>query len=177
MTVECEVPASELSSGYKADRAKDAVGEVDWKSGSVSGEVFKQTGRARKVILSRWCKPVRVLPESEVAERIKEFIGDADVTIPENVVTPKLRVALEKAGMKIGAPEKGVKKSEQIAEALEKGLTIDNSVESSASPVDGMERATTMYREEQRARLQQKNSGKDGRIVPDDVEKSVSSQV
>ncbi|MDD7046169.1 MAG: DEAD/DEAH box helicase family protein [Prevotella sp.] len=177
VTVECEVPASELSSGYKADRAKDAVGEVDWKSGSVSGEVFKQTGRARKVILSRWCKPVRVLPESEVAERIKEFIGDADVTIPENVVTPKLRVALEKAGMKIGAPEKGVKKSEQIAEALEKGLTIDNSVESSASPVDGMERATTMYREEQRARLQQKNSGKDGRIVPDDVEKSVSSQI
>lgn len=177
VTVECEVPASELSSGYKADRAKAAVGEVDWKSGSVSSEVFKQTGRARKVILSRWCKPVRVLPESEVAERIKEFIGDADVTIPENVVTPKLRVALEKAGMKIGAPEKGVKKSEQIAEVLEKGLTIDNSVESSASPVDGMERATTMYREEQRARLQQKNSGKDGRIVPDDVEKSVSSQI
>ena len=110
----------------------------------------KQTGRTRKVILSRWCKPVRVLPESEVAERIKEFIGDADVTIPENVVTPKLRVAQEKVGMKIGAPEKGVKKSEQIAEALEKGLTIDNSIESSANPVEGMERAATMYREEQR---------------------------
>ncbi len=47
--VECEVPVSELTSGYKAERAKDAVGEVDWKSGSVSGEVFKQPGRARKL--------------------------------------------------------------------------------------------------------------------------------
>lgn len=128
VVVECETPVSELSSGYKAERAKDAVGEVDWKSGSVSGEVFKQTGRARKVILSRWCKPVRVLDDAEVAQKAKEFIGDANVEIPENVLTPKQRIAFEEAGFKIGAPEKGVKKSEQIMEALEKGLTIDNTV-------------------------------------------------
>lgn len=128
VVVECETPVSELSSGYKADRAKDAVGEVDWKSGSVSGEVFKQTGRARKVILSRWCKPVRVLDDAEVAQKAKEFVGDANVEIPENVLTPKQRIAFEEAGFKIGAPEKGVKKSEQIMEALEKGLTIDNTV-------------------------------------------------
>lgn len=128
VVVECETPVSELSSGYKADRAKDAVGEVDWKSGSVSGEVFKQTGRARKVILSRWCKPVRVLDDAEVAQKAKEFIGDAKVEIPENVLTPKQRIAFEEAGFKIGAPEKGVKKSEQIMEALEKGLTVDNTV-------------------------------------------------
>ena len=128
VVVECETPVSELSSGYKADRAKDAVGEVDWKSGSVSGEVFKQTGRARKVILSRWCKPVRALDDAEVAQKAKEFIGDAKVEIPENVLTPKQRIAFEEAGFKIGAPEKGVKKSEQIMEALEKGLTVDNTV-------------------------------------------------
>ena len=128
VVVECETPVSELSSGYKAERAKDAVGEVDWKSGSVSGEVFKQTGRARKVILSRWCKPVRVLDDAEVAQNAKEFVGDANVEIPENVLTPKQRIAFEEAGFKIGAPEKGVKKSEQIMEALEKGLTIDNTV-------------------------------------------------
>ena len=128
VVVECETPVSELSSGYKAERAKDAVGEVDWKSGSVSGEVFKQIGRARKVILSRWCKPVRVLDDAEVAQKAKEFIGDAKVEIPENVLTPKQRIAFEEAGFKIGAPEKGVKKSEQIMEALEKGLTIDNTV-------------------------------------------------
>lgn len=128
VVVECETPVSELSNGYKAEKAKDAVGEVDWKSGSVSGEVFKQTGRARKVILSRWCKPVRVLDDAEVAQKAKEFIGDAKVEIPENVLTPKQRIAFEEAGFKIGAPEKGVKKSEQIMEALEKGLTIDNTV-------------------------------------------------
>lgn len=128
VVVECETPVSELTSGYKAERAKDAVGEVDWKSGSVSGEVFKQTGRARKVILSRWCKPVRVLDDAEVAQKAKEFISDANVEIPENVLTPKQRIAFEEAGFKIGAPEKGVKKSEQIMEALEKGLTIDNTV-------------------------------------------------
>ena len=129
--VECEIPASELSNGYKAERAKDAVGEVDWKSGSVSSEVFKQTGRARKVILSRWCKPVRVLSDAEVAEKAKDFVGDANVEIPENVLTPQQRVAFEKAGFKIGAPEKGVNKSEQIVEAIAAGLKVDNSVVSS----------------------------------------------
>lgn len=128
VVVECEVPVSELSSGYRAERAKDAVGEVDWKSGVVSGEVYKQTGRARKVILSRWCKPVRVLSDAEVAQRAKEFVGEAKVEIPENVLTPKQRIEFEKAGFKIGAPEKGVKKSEQINEALKRGLQIDNSV-------------------------------------------------
>ena len=128
VVVECEVPVSELSSGYRAERAKDAVGEVDWKSGVVSGEVYKQTGRARKVILSRWCKPVRVLSDAEVAQRAKEFVGDAKVEIPENVLTPRQRIEFEKAGFKIGAPEKGVKKSDQILEALKRGLQIDNEI-------------------------------------------------
>lgn len=142
--VECEVPVSELTSGYKAERAKDAVGEVDWKSGSVSGEVFKQTGRARKVILSRWCKPVRILSDAEVAQKAKEFIGEADVTIPENVITPKQRVEFEKAGLKIGAPEKGVSKTEQIAAALKAGLKVSNEVKehraSAGSTVYGMDK-------------------------------------
>lgn len=128
VVVECEVPVSELSSGYRAERAKDAVGEVDWKSGVVSGEVYKQTGRARKVILSRWCKPVRVLSDAEVAQRAKEFVGDAKVEIPENVLTPRQRIEFEKAGFKIGAPEKGVKMSDQILEALKRGLQIDNEI-------------------------------------------------
>ncbi len=142
VVVECEVPVSELSSGYRAERAKDAVGEVDWKSGVVSGEVYKQTGRARKVILSRWCKPVRVLSDAEVAQRAKEFVGDAKVEIPENVLTPRQRIEFEKAGFKIGAPEKGVKKSDQILEALKRGLQIDNEIKehraSAGSTISGM---------------------------------------
>lgn len=142
VVVECEVPVSELSSGYRAERAKDAVGEVDWKSGVVSGEVYKQTGRARKVILSRWCKPVRVLSDAEVAQRAKEFVGDAKVEIPENVLTPRQRIEFEKVGFKIGAPEKGVKKSNQILEALKRGLQIDNEIKehraSAGSTISGM---------------------------------------
>ena len=142
VVVECEVPVSELSSGYRAERAKDAVGEVDWKSGVVSGEVYKQTGRARKVILSRWCKPVRVLSDAEVAQRAKEFVGDAKVEIPENVLTPRQRIEFEKVGFKIGAPEKGVKKSDQILEALKRGLQIDNEIKehraSAGSTISGM---------------------------------------
>ena len=134
VVVECEVPESELTSGYKAERAKDAVGEVDWKSGSVSGEVFKQTGRARKVILSRWCKPVRILSDAEVAQRAKEFVGKANIVIPQNVLTPKQRIAFEEAGFKIGAPEKGVNLTEQIAEALKAGLKVDNNVLNESKP-------------------------------------------
>lgn len=127
VTVEVEVPVSELTSGYKAERAKDAVGEVEWKSGSVSGELAK-VGKTRRVILSRWDKPVRVLDNSEVAERIAELIGDNDITIPENVVTPQLRAELDKRGVKIGDPEKGVNKNEQVQEALKNGLLTDNSL-------------------------------------------------
>ena len=125
VTVEVEIPQSELESGYKAERAKDAVGEIEWKSGSVSSELAKH-GNARKVILSRWDKPVRVLSNAEVAEKIAELVKDKGIEIPENVVTPAVKVELEKRGVKIGAPEKGVNKTDQIKEAIQKGLKVDN---------------------------------------------------
>ena len=49
VTVEVEVPKSELTSGYKADKAKDAVGEVEWKAGIIQGQL---TGK-RKVEIGR----------------------------------------------------------------------------------------------------------------------------
>ena len=127
VTVEVEVPESELTSGYKAQYAKDAVGEVEWKSGSVSGKLAK-LGNPRKVILSRYNKVVRVVPESEIADRISEMLSGTDITIPENVVTPKLRAELEKKGVSISEPEKGVNKNTQIEEALAAGLETDNSL-------------------------------------------------
>lgn len=125
VTVEVEVPVSELRSGYRAKYAKDPVGETDWHSGSVTKQLTAQGHAPRKVILSRYDKPVKVLSAAETAERIIDYIGDYDVTIPENVVTPQVRVELEKRGIKIGAPEKGVKKTEQIREAIERGLSVD----------------------------------------------------
>lgn len=127
VTVEVEIPESELSSGYRAQYSKNPVGEAEWKAGSVSSKLAK-IGKPRKVILSRWDKPIRIVPESEVADKIKKLLEGTDIEIPENVVTPKLRQELEKVGVKIGLPEKGVSKTAQIEEALQKGLSIDNSL-------------------------------------------------
>jgi hypothetical protein len=128
VVVECEVPASELTSGYRAEHAKDSVGMTPWTSGVVTKQLVAKGHEGRKVMLSRWCKPVRIVPDEEVAAKIKDFIGDYDVEIPENVVTPRQKVELEKLGVKIGAPEKGMNKNEQIAEAIKLGLQVDNTV-------------------------------------------------
>lgn len=106
VTVEVEVPKSELTSGYKADKAKDAVGEVEWKAGIIQGQL---TGK-RKLILSRWDKPVRIVPDSEVADVIvNDMFKDKKVIMPSNVVTPSLRKELEKLGVPfIETDNKGV---------------------------------------------------------------------
>ena len=127
VTVEVEVPVSELSSGYRAKFSKDPVGETDWHAGPVTKQLVDQGHEPRKVILSRYDKPVRVLSNAEVADRIASYVKGYDVVIPENVVTPQVKVELEKRGAKIGEP-KGVKKSDQIKEAIEKGLSVVNDV-------------------------------------------------
>ena len=127
VTVEVEVPVSELSSGYRAKFSKDPVGETDWHAGPVTKQLVDQGHEPRKVILSRYDKPVRVLSNAEVADRIASYVRGYDVVIPENVVTPQVKVELEKRGVKIGEP-KVVKKSEQIKEAIEKGLSVVNDV-------------------------------------------------
>ena len=93
--VEVEIPASELTSGYKADKAKDSVGEKEWKAGVIQGKL----SGTRKVVLSRWDKPVRVVPDGEVADVIVKMFEGKDITMPSNVVTPSLRAELEKRGV------------------------------------------------------------------------------
>ena len=95
VTVEVEIPVSELTSGYKADKAKDPVGRIEWKAGVIQSKI---SGK-REVILSRWDKPVRIVPDSEVAEKIIEMFDGRDITMPSNVVTPSLRKELEKRGI------------------------------------------------------------------------------
>ena len=95
VTVEVEIPKSELTSGYKAEKAKDSVGKVEWKAGVIQSQL---TG-TRTVILSRWDKPIRIVPDSEVADVIVKMFGDKKITMPSNVVTPSLRAELEKRGI------------------------------------------------------------------------------
>lgn len=97
VVVEVEIPKSELTSGYKAYKAKDPVGEMTWHSGPVSSKLKGE--KARKVILTRWDKPVRIVPDTEVAKRIAKLLEGEDIIMPSNVVTPSLRAELEKLGV------------------------------------------------------------------------------
>ena len=96
VVVEMEVPVSELYSGYKADKAKDSVGAKQWKAGIIQGML----SGTREVILTRWAKPVRIVPVDEVADNIFEMLdGKVDI-MPSNVVTPQQRKALETRGIR-----------------------------------------------------------------------------
>lgn len=106
VTVEVEVPASELTSGYKAEKAKNSVGEKSWKSGPI-GRILSKLGQARKVILSRWSRVVRIVPVEEVAEAYAQRLNAHGIEVPFNTVPPALREALVARGVKIGAPERG----------------------------------------------------------------------
>ena len=99
VVVEVEIPESELTSGYKAEGAKDAVGDVAWHSGVVNGQL--PADRQRQVTLSRYSKVKRIVPDSEVAEMIAKQLEGINVEVPYNVVTPSLRAELEKQGVKI----------------------------------------------------------------------------
>lgn len=106
VTVEVEVPASELTSGYHAEKAKDATGEVEWKSGPVGREMAAQ-GNPRMVILSRWDKPVRIVPVDEVADEYAVRLAGTGIKVPFNTVPPALRDALVARGVEISEPEEG----------------------------------------------------------------------
>lgn len=108
--VEWEIPESEKTSGYRAEGAKDAVGLVPWHSGSVNGLLPKD--RQRSVMLSRWRKAVRVVPDSEVAESIAEQLEGTGLAIPWNVVTPNQVRELAKLGVPITTVESGMQAPE-----------------------------------------------------------------
>ncbi len=97
VTVEVEIPQSEAdgTSGYKAEKAKDAVGAHQWKAGAIQGQI----SGTRTLYLSRWDKPVRIVPDSEVAGVIAKMLEGTGIVMPSNVVTPSLRAELEKLGV------------------------------------------------------------------------------
>ena len=104
VVVEVEIPKSELTSGYRAVRAKDPVGMAEWKAGPVAGQLPSEMGR--KVMLSRWSKVKRIVPYSEVADHVASILEAAEVkkgkklTLPIDSFHPELRKALEARGFK-----------------------------------------------------------------------------
>lgn len=99
VTVECIIPKSEMTSGYRAPYAKDATGILDWKEGVVARQL---SNNHRKVYLSRYLKPVRILSNAETAQMYKQILdNEENVTVPFNVVTPGLLAELEKLDVPI----------------------------------------------------------------------------
>lgn len=103
--VEWEIPESEKTSGYHAMGAKDSVGLVPWTSGTVNSLLPKD--RQRSVMLSRWRKAVRIVPDEEVAEKIAAQLSGTGLAIPWNVVTPNQLRELAKLGVPITTVEQG----------------------------------------------------------------------
>lgn len=103
--VEWEIPESEKTSGYRAEGAKNSVGLVPWTSGTVNSLLPKD--RQRSVMLSRWRKAVRILPDKEVAEKIADQLRETGLAIPWNVVTPNQLRELVKLGVPITTVEQG----------------------------------------------------------------------
>ena len=108
--VEWEIPESEKTSGYHAEGAKDSVGLVPWTSGTVNSLLPKD--RQRSVMLSRWRKAVRIVPDEEVAEKIADQLNGTGLAIPWNVVTPNQLRELAKLGVPITTVEQGIQNPE-----------------------------------------------------------------
>ena len=123
VTVEVEVPVSELYSQYKAEKAKDKVGAVEWKAGVVQA---KLSGK-RTVVLSRWDRPMRIVPNSEVADEIVKMFNGKKITMPSNVVTPELRAELEKRGVPfVETDNKGNRIKDSVEFSIGEGLSEVN---------------------------------------------------
>ena len=97
VVLEMRVPISELNSNYKAKGAKNSVGVVEWKGGSV----MQQMKQKRMVALTRYAMPIGEVSVDDVADKIMSFINNdenKDIKIPINTVTPELRDALAERG-------------------------------------------------------------------------------
>ena len=98
--------------------AKDLVSTTESKNATISEQLdtyanlndyvnivtiyadYQPTNRKyRTIYLSRYIKPIRIVPKSEVAENIIKEIGNRNIVFPSNVITPDLRIELENRGV------------------------------------------------------------------------------
>lgn len=90
--IETEVPETDLESGYMAEHAHLSTGVHQWSNGAL--------------MLSRYDKPVRIVPWDEVAIPWIEKYKKSGVHF--DIVPPALRPILAEAGVEIKAPHKGM---------------------------------------------------------------------
>lgn len=90
--IETEVPETDLESGYMAEHAHLSTGVHQWSNGAL--------------MLSRYDKPVRIVPWDEVAIPWIEKYKKSGVHF--DIVPPALRPILAAAGVEIKAPHNGM---------------------------------------------------------------------
>ena len=121
--VEVFVPKSEIdgTNRYKADYAKDGIGEVDWNSGSVIKQAVAAGHPGRKVALSRYAKIGKVFTNAEWAQKIDEELSayKGQITLPFVAFPPEVLRELANKGYKIEPPTS--KKAQPYYEAWLKG--------------------------------------------------------
>lgn len=132
--VEWEIPESEKTSGYQAEKSKKKVGLTPWHSEPVNALLPKD--RQRSVMLSRWRKAVRVVPDSEVAESIAKQLEGTDLVIPWNVVTPNQLRELVKLGVPITTVETGKQSPETKEKFLKQKEELEKEFPKKAKFVD-----------------------------------------
>lgn len=106
--VEVLVPKSEIdgTNRYKADYAKDGIGEVDWNSGSVIKQAVAAGHPGRKVALSRYAKIGKVFTNAEWAKKIDEELSayKEQITLPFVAFPPEVLRELANMGYKVEPP-------------------------------------------------------------------------
>ena len=130
--IETQYPASELESGYQAEKAALPVGKHPWHNG--------------ELILSRWDKPTRVVPWEEVADDWVEEFKDSGVTF--DIVNPNLLPILADRGVEIlpptgtaGKPAMEAYEKWRDGESEDMRFSVNNTFSKSMDDFDSMQKA------------------------------------
>lgn len=119
--VETEVAETDLGSGYHADKALLPVGVHSWSNGAL--------------ILSKYDKPVRVMPWEDVADAWVERLKGEGVHF--DVVPPALRSLLVERGVEVLPPHNGMGKdcNDAYEEWKKEKTTLSRNAEPSQSDI------------------------------------------
>lgn len=166
VVVECHIPVSEMGGTYKAQYAHNATGIHDWKKGDI-GNALAAVGKVRKVYLTRYLKPVRILSHEEVAQKYKEILGD--VAVPFNVVSPSLLAELEKVGVVIdykgSKAYQGIQRRAAEKAAKKKGIKAGEAVQTKQYSLKDSE-GKTLTKEQQEFFKDSKVRDTEGNLLP-----------
>lgn len=116
--IETEVPETDLEGGYMAEHAHLSTGVHQWSNGAL--------------MLSRYDKPVRIVPWDEVAIPWIEKYKKSGVHF--DIVPPALRPILAEAGVEIKAPHNGM--GENCIKAYEEWKTGQGPTNHQGNPVN-----------------------------------------